>query len=336
MALSDQLQALPEQWWQMIMQQITPIRERIGGVIDKARNPFDAAYDAALSMMQARRFEDALMRLKLLLWRRPAFAKGWYYLAICHFELQQKYEGLNALNKSLMLDAKDEEALYVKATLEEGKYADNYAPHTTPIAFILQEFSRNAIDYELEEAEREPLSSDVIFEQLRDIFFQGFRPQKILDAGCGTGACGELIAPFCKTLIGIDLSNEMLNFAAGKAIMPYQKLEQGDFRDHLFRLPAPEYDVIVAGNVIPITGGLTAVMDAAARGLHNGGFFLFTTYALEGQDSYRFIPEIRRFAHSSRYLKNQAERAGLKAISLTPCKLYEKEDRPGYCVLLQK
>ena len=38
----------------------------------------------------------------------------------------------------------------------------------------------------------------------------------ILDAGCGTGLCGPLLAPYARRLVGVDLSDGMLKHAREK------------------------------------------------------------------------------------------------------------------------
>ena len=46
----------------------------------------------------------------------------------------------------------------------------------------------------------------------------GVEPSKrldVLDAGCGTGLCGPLIAPYARRLVGVDLSAKMLAHARG-------------------------------------------------------------------------------------------------------------------------
>ena len=36
------------------------------------------------------------------------------------------------------------------------------------------------------------------------------RSLDVLDAGCGTGLCGPLVAPYARRLVGVDLSEAML------------------------------------------------------------------------------------------------------------------------------
>ncbi|NIR58985.1 MAG: methyltransferase domain-containing protein, partial [Gammaproteobacteria bacterium] len=45
----------------------------------------------------------------------------------------------------------------------------------------------------------------------------------ILDAGCGTGLCGPLLAPHARTLVGVDLSGGMI--AKAEELAVYDELE---------------------------------------------------------------------------------------------------------------
>lgn len=40
----------------------------------------------------------------------------------------------------------------------------------------------------------------------------------ILDAGCGTGLCADVLRPYAKSLVGVDLSPQMLALAAKQQI----------------------------------------------------------------------------------------------------------------------
>src|SRR5690606_19546826 len=48
----------------------------------------------------------------------------------------------------------------------------------------------------------------------------------VLDAGCGTGLCGPLIAPHAKTLVGVDLSGGMI--AEAEELGVYDELAVGE------------------------------------------------------------------------------------------------------------
>ena len=49
----------------------------------------------------------------------------------------------------------------------------------------------------------------------------------VLDAGCGTGLCGVLVAPFARRLTGVDLSEGMLAHAKDKILEAELRMEAG-------------------------------------------------------------------------------------------------------------
>ena len=117
---------------------------------------------------------------------------------------------------------------------------------------------------------------------------------------------------------------------------PYDSLITGDLRDHLLQVTEPLYDVICASNVMQLIGGLTPVIDGAAKALKPNGYFIFTTYALKSQEDYQFIGAIKRFAHSSKYINDLADRAGLKVTAINKTLLYKNDVRDAHLVILQK
>ena len=62
--------------------------------------------------------------------------------------------------------------------------------------------------------------ADAIWPQERPLFTRYRLPADayILDAGCGTGLCGPLVAPHAQRLTGVDLSAGMLAQASEKGV----------------------------------------------------------------------------------------------------------------------
>ena len=62
--------------------------------------------------------------------------------------------------------------------------------------------------------------------------------QHILDAGCGTGNYLESLSPFVKTMVGVDASEGMLNFARAKNLpnveLQHATLQNLPFKDQTF------------------------------------------------------------------------------------------------------
>ncbi len=333
MAILDQLQALPAQWQKILQDRFAVVIEEVKVIATRAKKPTQSSYNLGLQLFRDQKYDEARLRFKFVLWRQPHNAKAHYYIALCHFALNQKYAGLEALNKSLTYDDKNEDSLYLKATLEDGKYADQYEPHTTPIEMVRAEFAERAFGYNYHQHEKNYRGHELIS---RFLITLHKTPRIILDAGCGAGICGSSLRIFSSKLTGVDCSPHMIREAKQFPTQSYDEFIEIDLRDHLLKTQANQYDVIASSNVMPIIGGLAPVMDGVANALTNDGYFIFTTYALQAVEGYKFINEIARFAHSSNYIKQQAARTQLKVVEIRDVELYDNDERPAYFVVLQK
>jgi predicted TPR repeat methyltransferase len=134
----------------------------------------------------------------------------------------------------------------------------------------------------------------------------------VLDAGCGTGLCGALVAPFARRLAGVDLSEGMLKQAAEKNI--YHALINAELAAYL-RDHCEAFDLIVSADTLVYFGDLTEVIAAAARALRPNGLFVFTLeHAVgEGVTAYR-LERHGRYSHGKDAVERLLAIAGLQPI----------------------
>lgn len=78
----------------------------------------------------------------------------------------------------------------------------------------------------------------------------------ILDLGCGTGQAGAWLKDYAKSLVGVDLSTEMIKVAGKK--MLYQELHNEHIDDYL-RKNEKDFDIVVASDVFAYVGDLSEV-----------------------------------------------------------------------------
>ncbi len=127
------------------------------------------------------------------------------------------------------------------------------------------------------------------------------RSHEVLDAGCGTGLCGPVLAPMARRLTGIDLSQAMLEKARARGV--YDQLIHDELTATLQQHPAA-FDLIVMADALIYFGDLGGVFDAVAGSLRPGGRFAFTL-ELPPQDDdttpgFTLRPS-GRYAHGARH-----------------------------------
>ena len=165
-----------------------------------------------------------------------------------------------------------------------------------------------------------------------------------LDAGCGTGLCGPLIAPYVRHLTGVDLSAGMLAKARGRAV--YDELVKSELTSHLVSQP-DTFNLIISADTLVYFGSLEDVLQAAYRALKNDGLIIFTVESpnVETDDEtgngatgataskstsgagYRINPH-GRYSHSSVYLRQALSTAGFDILDMDPAVLRTEGGSP--------
>ncbi|MGR4868939.1 tetratricopeptide repeat protein [Variovorax sp. LARHSF232] len=153
----------------------------------------------------------------------------------------------------------------------------------------------------------------------------------VLDAGCGTGLCGPLLAPYAKRLQGVDLSAGMLAKAAPRQV--YDGLAKAELTAFMQGEPAASYDLIVSADTLCYFGDLGAATLAAARALAPGGWLVFTVEAQpEGAsagngEGFHLQPN-GRYSHRAGYLRDVLAAAGLAARKVQAVHLRTEGGKP--------
>ena len=141
----------------------------------------------------------------------------------------------------------------------------------------------------------------------------GLAPSKrldVLDAGCGTGLCGPLLAPYARQLTGVDLSAAMLARAREKNV--YDALVNRELTEYL-RDSREAFDLIVSADTLVYFGDLVDVVAAAAAALRQDGALICTLeHARGGHANLDYHLELHgRYSHSRWYVERLITRAGL-------------------------
>ncbi|MBC8122568.1 MAG: tetratricopeptide repeat protein [Gemmatimonadaceae bacterium] len=238
------------------------------------------------------RFDEAAASYRQALQLRPDFAEAQHYLAV--------------VGGVPLPDAASPE--YV--TMLFDGYAERFDHHLTEtLSYRTPEFLHRA----------------VVAVMARDQLL------KVMDLGCGTGLCGSLFRPLAHTLIGVDLSAQMVDKARSRAV--YDHLIVGDMQTCLLAAQSG-FDLILAADVFVYVGHLLPIFQASFAALCEGGHFAFSVEAVE-DEPYTLLPN-GRFAHSIAYVRQTSIAAGFAEVSVESAVLRTENARPirGHIVLL--
>jgi predicted TPR repeat methyltransferase len=183
----------------------------------------------------------------------------------------------------------------------------------------------------------------IIADLLRPIISPINQQFDILDLGCGTGLAGEALISIAKTLVGIDISKEMLGIAKAKNI--YHRLIQDEIHHALSQELSASFDLVVSSDVFVYIGDIKAIFDKVYDVLKVGGFFAYSTEALypasHGKEEFLLDYKLNqngRYAHSSKYLLGLIDSSQFTLHMREVAQIRIEKGQPvmGYIVIMQK
>jgi predicted TPR repeat methyltransferase len=267
----------------------------------------------------------------------PELAIAWYNLGVCLRRMQRPQEAVNALYKAVELDSRHTLAhealarlLYLLARSSEALEIYRKWLVNEPDNPIAQHMIA-AISGEGAPARAADGYVRLVFDHFADTFDRalaelGYRaPQlladalikrigsstklDVLDAGCGTGLCGPLLRPAAQRLVGVDLSDGMVNKARQRGM--YDELVVQELCEFMRSRPGA-FDVVLSADTLCYFGALGEAVAAARSSLREGGILAFTVESLtEDRPGVGFRLEPHgRYSHAEWYVRDVLRAAG--------------------------
>jgi len=177
-------------------------------------------------------------------------------------------------------------------------------------AYVEKTFDTFAASFESKLAKLAYRAPALVSAMLDDAGLPASKSFDVLDAGCGTGLCGPLVARYARRLTGIDLSAGMLAQAREKQL--YDELLQVEITEYL-RSRRDAFDIIVSADTLVYFGALEEVIAAAAGALRAGGLFVFTLEHGTGESGPGYRLETHgRYTHTQPYVERLLVSGGLE------------------------
>lgn len=261
----------------------------------------------------------------------PDLKEAYPNLAEVLVRLGRQEEAKTAYRRSLELQPDDVVTRHLLNALE------NVTPQRSDPEYVRAVFDHYAGTFE--NHLRDELKYDVPrqFRELLGVRFPGRQFDLMLDMGCGTGLSGVPMRDLARRMVGVDLSDKMLEQARQKQV--YDELHAVDLIGYLKQSGAAAFDLLLAADVFIYLGDLAPVFAEARRVLQAGGILAYSTEAADeaGELGYR-LEVTGRYAHHADHLRGLGERHGFRELHFSSDTIRYNFNQPvaGHLVILQK
>jgi predicted TPR repeat methyltransferase len=292
----------------------------------------DAWCDLAKASHNCGFSEEAIRHLKQTISLQPNFFRAYRELATLYYQLSRTSEAAQLYRDWANRDPTNAEVLHMVAAT-----SNEYPPARCSDAYIRTHFDKLAptFDKRLVEHLRYRGHAIVVAALARYASADGALTN-ILDAGCGTGLCGPLLRPYCCRLVGVDLSEKMIECARRRTT--YDELVAAEICTFMDSNPG-EFAAIVAADVLIYMGALEQAIRSAHRALRPGGLLAVTFERLigSGLEPYR-LEGHGRYSHRDVYIRDTLSRFEFEILHLEqePIRRELEKDVVGFIVVAQK
>ena len=272
-------------------------------------NPDQAAayHNLAILLSATHRIEEAVTCYCKALTLKPQYAEARRLLALAYCVIGEPHKAVIMCEEWLESEPDDPVARHTLAAV-----SGRDVPSRASDAYVQKTFDSFAASFEAKLAKLHYQAPALVVAALASTGLPAARALDVLDAGCGTGLCGLLVAPYARRLVGVDLSEGMLDHARVKNV--YDELVRGELTAYL-QDRHDAFDLIVTADTLVYFGALEEVAVAAAGALRSGGRLIFTVEEATESDApstYCMKPH-GRFNHRAEYVERVLVKAGLKA-----------------------
>lgn len=263
----------------------------------------DAYRNLAVVLDQTGRTHDALVSYCKAITIEPSNPSARRLLAVAYTTIGAHDRALEICEEWVRLSPNDPVARHTLAACSQRD-----VPARASDEFIAASFDSFAATFEAKLTRLEYRAPALVAAALGETGVSPERQLDVLDAGCGTGWCGSLLAPYARRLVGVDLSAGMLEHARAKRV--YDALDRAEIVAYLQERPGA-FDVIVSADTLVYFGALESFATAAARALRPGGWAIFTLEEAEPATDTFHLEVHGRYNHAAPYAERVMTAAGL-------------------------
>jgi predicted TPR repeat methyltransferase len=266
----------------------------------------DAYTNLGILLNGVGRTEEAAACYCKVITLRPKHREARRLLALAHCVLGDVGKAIRIFENWLEEEPDDPIALHMLAAC-----TGRDVPSRASDGFVERTFDGFAASFESKLLKLSYRAPALVVRALEQAGLAASKRFDVLDAGCGTGLCGPLVAPYARRLTGVDLSDGMLARAKEKNV--YDELTKSELTAFL-RANPDSFDLILATDTLVYFGDLEGVVAAAASALRANGLFVFTLeHATGASPDVGYRLELHgRYSHCRAYVQRLLVGAGFR------------------------
>ena len=171
----------------------------------------DAYTNLGILLNGLKRTEEAAACYSRVITLRPKHKEARKLLALAHCTLGEIGEAVAIFDEWLQEEPDDPIARHMHAACTGAD-----VPARASDGFVERTFDSFAASFESKLERLSYRAPALVAAMIEEAGVEPTKRLDVLDAGCGTGLCGPLLAPYARRLVGVDLSEGMLARAKEK------------------------------------------------------------------------------------------------------------------------
>ena len=277
----------------------------------------DAHNNLGLVLTEQGKLVEAVVSYQETLRLEPGFAGAYSNLAGAYIQMGKADEAISCLQKAISIEP-DSPGIQHRLDSLLGNSTD-----CAPRRYVEEVFNSyaNKFDDHLVNKLRYKMPT-LLKGSLRDLGWGERKYKNAIDLGCGTGLSGFEFRDITETLVGIDLSENMINKAKTKNI--YDELYVDDIISRLNVLNT-KFDLFISCDVFVYIGDLLPLFNCVREHSNQNSVFTFSTEHTDEKDF--ILRDSARYAHSKDYVFSVASKSGFECELFTESNLrYQKNN----------
>lgn len=284
-------------------------------------------YNLGICLRDEGAFDEAAQHFRTAIERQPNFLRSYEMLGRLLYRLGHFQEAAEIYGRWLALEPEHPVARHMAAATSGSN-----APARADDKYVADLFDRFAPAFDRNLQGLGYRAPELVSSALGQ-FVSPASALDILDAGCGTGLCGPLLRPFCRRLVGVDLSQKMIDYARERG--GYEELVVAELCAFMGSRPG-QFDAVVSADTLVYFGALEEACAAARQTLRPEGWFVFTVEALlaEGDEPYK-LQVHGRYTHREDYVRKALQDSGfeIRQIRRETLRMERMQEVVGYLVI---